>query len=79
MGRVREQRFYDRVMRDDELRNAIAYVHANPVKAGLCETEADWRWSTANPFVDSDLRRVVVDWHRPAKSPSGWTPDEPEV
>ena len=33
-------------IRDDEhLHAACAYVLANPVRAGLCETVADWPWS----------------------------------
>ena len=30
---------------DDHLHAACAYVLANPVRAGLCEAAADWRWS----------------------------------
>ena len=33
-------------IRDDEhLHAACAYVLANPVRAGLCETAADWPWN----------------------------------
>ena len=37
--------YYDRYARDtDHLTRAIAYVRANPVKAGLCATPEDWPW-----------------------------------
>lgn len=37
---------YDHVIRDDmELERTIEYVLLNPVKAGLCKSWRDWRWS----------------------------------
>ena len=30
---------------DDQLEATCAYVLANPVRAGLCETTADWPWA----------------------------------
>jgi len=36
-----QREYYDRLIRDDaELDRAVAYIRANPVKAGL----ADWKW-----------------------------------
>jgi putative transposase len=29
------------------IRAAIEYMHANPVRSGLCETIVDWKWSSA--------------------------------
>jgi REP element-mobilizing transposase RayT len=31
---------------DDQLATAIAYVAANPVRAGLCKVEGEWQWSS---------------------------------
>ena len=71
-GRVWEERFYDRVIRDEEeLRNVVAYIHGNPVESGLCEDERDWPWSTANPLVSSDLEDLQSDWNRPLESGPG--------
>jgi hypothetical protein len=43
---MREYR--DRYIRDDtHLRAVVAYIHDNPVKAGLCTTPASWPWSSA--------------------------------
>jgi hypothetical protein len=40
------------VIRDgEEMVRLNAYVEWNPVKAGLCETPEEWRWSSA--FVRS--------------------------
>jgi type I restriction enzyme R subunit/putative DNA methylase len=40
--------YWDRFIRDQKHFDAVvAYIHNNPVKAGLCETAAQWRWSSA--------------------------------
>ena len=40
--------YWDRYIRDEaHLRVAIHYIHANPVKAGLCAEACQWRWSSA--------------------------------
>jgi len=40
--------YHDRFIRDDRhFVNALRYIEANPVKAGLVERKEDWRWSSA--------------------------------
>jgi putative transposase len=40
--------YFDRFIRDqDHLTNAVAYIHDNPVKAGLVEHAQDWPFSSA--------------------------------
>jgi REP element-mobilizing transposase RayT len=40
--------YFDRYMRDDEhLSTTLAYLEANPVKAGLCVYPSDWPFSSA--------------------------------
>jgi putative DNA methylase len=40
--------YFDRFMRDlDPLARTAAYIEGNPVKAGLCESVSDWRFSSA--------------------------------
>ncbi len=75
-GRVWEERFYDRVIRsEEELSNAVTYIHENPVKAGLCDENSQWSWSTAHPSVLSDLDLVTIRWNVPtATSTAIWTP-----
>ena len=31
---------------------AIAYIHENPVRRGLCDRPADWRWSSARHYQE---------------------------
>lgn len=47
-GRLWAADYFDRVIRDEEhLVRARRYVRMNPVKAGLCHTPEEWRWSSA--------------------------------
>jgi hypothetical protein len=40
--------YWDRYIRDEKhLHSLIDYIHNNPVKAGLCQKETDWLWSSA--------------------------------
>ena len=42
--------FWDRFIRNDHhFASALAYIHNNPVKAGLVAHPEDWFWSSANP------------------------------
>jgi putative transposase len=57
-GHVFERRFTDRICRDeDHLRNAIAYTHANPVRAGMCVDPAEYAWSSHRRYLN--LRALV--------------------
>jgi putative transposase len=43
---------YDRNMFTPEaIRACMSYIHANPVRAGLCDAEVDWRWSSAGWYA----------------------------
>jgi putative transposase len=45
-GHVFAERFSAHVIRDeDHLEQAFAYISANPVQAGLCDTPAAWPWT----------------------------------
>jgi putative transposase len=45
-GHLFENRFSSWMIRDEEhLEATILYVLENPVRAGLCRTSAEWRWS----------------------------------
>ncbi len=47
-GRFWFEDYFDRYIRNAKhFTNAIAYIESNPVKAGLCECAADWRFSSA--------------------------------
>ncbi len=48
-GKLWQEDYYDRYIRDDaHLAAIIAYIHNNPVKAGLTTTAEDWPYSSAN-------------------------------
>jgi len=43
--------YFDRFMRNaDHLENAVNYIHANPIKAGLVDNAEDWPFSSARLF-----------------------------
>jgi REP element-mobilizing transposase RayT len=45
--------YFDRYIRDvAHYWNAIRYIERNPVKAGLCEKDEEWRWSSARRRID---------------------------
>ena len=47
-GRFWFEDYFDRYIRNaNHFTNAIAYIESNPVKAGLCECAANWRFSSA--------------------------------
>ena len=53
-GRVWHREYWDRYMRDEQqLQQAIEYIHQNPVKAGLVETAEAWPWSSAH-YADQE-------------------------
>jgi len=46
--------YFDRRLRDsDEEHRLIHYIEWNPVKAGLCTTPEEWRWSSARTRLKS--------------------------
>lgn len=70
-GHLWQERFHSFVMDEQYLLATVRYVERNPVKAGLCDRAADWRWSSASAHLqgeDDQLVRVrpmldrVGDW-----------------
>lgn len=46
-GHVVEKRFWSAVIKSDrQLVGVARYIVLNPVRAGICRTAADWRWSS---------------------------------
>jgi len=50
--------YWDRFICDMEHlnNNIVKYIHNNPVKAGLCETVEEWKWSSAALNFNSKLQ-----------------------
>jgi putative transposase len=48
-GRIWQREYWDRFIRNERhFWTAVAYIHNNPVKAGLVERAEDWPWSSAS-------------------------------
>ena len=57
-GHVFERRFRDRPCLDPEyVRNGIVYCHLNPVRAGLVDDPADYRWSSHHVYMGTTPSR----------------------
>lgn len=56
-GAFWQREYFDRYMRDeDHLEKAAAYIHYNPVKAGLVAGMEEWEWSSYL-MIHTDKRR----------------------
>jgi hypothetical protein len=46
------------------VRQKLNYLHLNPVRAGLCEHPADWKWSSYRSYLPHKPGEVPieVDW-----------------
>jgi putative transposase len=74
-GHLVRNRFYSGYLKDDaHLMETIRYIVLNPVRAGLCQSPADWPWSSyracagtelAHPFLSVD-RVLSLFGTRPA-------------
>ncbi len=71
VGHLWQQRFYSTPMDERHALTAMRYVELNPVRAGLCKTAQQWRWSsaaanlgaTADDLVDTSATKAMVsDW-----------------
>jgi REP element-mobilizing transposase RayT len=50
---VWQTRFHDQVIRSERhFISAVEYIHANPVKAGLCSLAKDFPYSSASAYAD---------------------------
>jgi putative transposase len=53
---------YDRnIYSDDEMREKVEYIHANPVRAELVAKPTDWRWSSARWWADRCEDAIPMD------------------
>lgn len=77
-GRI-EHRFwqagggYDRnLWREDAVWTAIEYIHANPVRRGLCALPTDWVWSSARWYAQLSDVALSMDGPPPVPTPTQW-------
>ncbi|MCI0330854.1 MAG: transposase [candidate division Zixibacteria bacterium] len=60
-GSVWLHRYFDRALRSErELKNAIEYVHYNPVKAGMVSEPDGYPYSSANGGWKTDLEEYLT-------------------
>jgi len=60
-----ERRYDDNAVRDEpELRDVIAYIHNNPVRAGLVQRAEDYTWSSIHNYLEDGhaLIEIDTDW-----------------
>lgn len=65
-GQFWQHESYDHWVRDlDELERIVWYIQQNPVRAGLCTSPREWRWSSAaDRFVQDGSDSGLVGWLR---------------
>jgi REP-associated tyrosine transposase len=64
-----QKRYYDRNIRDyEEFAEKLRYLHRNPIKRGLVENPADWKWSSFRHYATGEDCGVEIE--------SQWTADQ---
>jgi hypothetical protein len=43
--------YYPNMFSSHAVRDVIDYIHANPIRRGLCESPLDWEWSSARFYA----------------------------
>jgi REP element-mobilizing transposase RayT len=55
--------FHDRVLREgDDTRAVVRYLLNNPVRAGLVQNAADYRWSGSSQYTFEELAEHAGHW-----------------
>ncbi len=53
VGHLFQNRYKSEVVEDDSyLLVVLRYIHQNPVKAKICKSEANYKWSSYNRYID---------------------------
>lgn len=70
-GHVWQGRYKSFIVQEDAHLLAVArYIEANPVRAGLVSSSAEWQWSSHNSRAAGDMRLLR---ELPVKLPQAWT------
>jgi REP-associated tyrosine transposase len=62
MGHLWQSRFYSCVLDDHHQWEALRYVELNPIRAGLVNDPAGWRWSSASAHLTGWDAAGLIDW-----------------
>ena len=61
-GPVWQSRFHDQAMRNEfQYRQAIEYIHQNPVKAGLVQSDEEYKYSSARAYAGLVGAALAID------------------
>ena len=61
-GSFWQKRYYDRNIRDErEFLVKLRYIHRNPVKRGLVEDAAAWKWSSFRHYAYREMGIVEIE------------------
>lgn len=76
-GHLWQNRFFACLLSLDHLWTALAYVERNPVRAGMVEQAADYRWSSAQAHLtgQDEIGMLDMDWWRTGgrhAAPGNW-------
>lgn len=56
-----QRRFWEHTILDeDDFEAHLDYIHYNPIKHGLVERAADWKWSSFHKYVQEGL--YDINW-----------------
>ncbi|MCG3128099.1 MAG: hypothetical protein CHACPFDD_02974 [Phycisphaerae bacterium] len=58
----------------DEIWEKIDYIHANPVRRGLCAHPTDWAWSSARAYATRSGQPLSIDFESLPDPPRGYRP-----
>jgi len=54
------------ISNEDYLARLVAYIHLNPVRAGLCKCPSEWKFSSYNILLSNNYTKLkrteVIDW-----------------
>ncbi|HLF10393.1 MAG TPA: transposase [Gammaproteobacteria bacterium] len=59
-GHLWQERFHSCVMDERHLLAAVRYTELNPVRAGLCRSAEEWRWSSVHAHLDGTDDMLVA-------------------
>ncbi|MBI4717009.1 MAG: transposase [Planctomycetes bacterium] len=64
---------YDRNIRSPQyVWETIDYIHANPLRRGLCDTPTSWAWSSARAYAGEAYDGPTINMNSLPDDPRGW-------
>lgn len=65
VGHLFQDRFISEIVEDDKYLLAVsAYIHNNPVRAGIVSKPEDYRWSSMCEYLGKDVNKGIVNSDR---------------